>query len=175
MRIAVGSGNPVKARAVQAVLRAVYDDLEIVPVAVDSGIPDQPLGDVETRAGAVNRARRALDAADAELGVGLEGGLIETEFGWMTCAWCAVVDRAGAVGIGGSVNALLPPAVVAKIEQGHELGDAIDLVTGLEDTKQRMGAVGVLSGGLTNRQAAYEHLVKMALVRFLKPAYFENE
>lgn len=158
----------------EAVLRKVYAAPEVVAVTVDSGVPDQPFGDEQTRAGAVNRARKALAKTDADLGVGLEGGLVSTEFGLMTCAWCAIVDRDGAVGVGGSVNALLPAAVVERLGQGVELGDAVDQVTGMEDTKRRMGAVGVLSDGLTNRQEAYEHLVKMALARFLKPAYYEK-
>lgn len=174
MKIAIGSSNPVKARAVGVVMRVVFADPEIVTVSVDSGVPDQPYGDEQTRTGAVNRARRALERAGADLGVGLEGGLIDTEYGLMTCAWCAIVDLQDTLGIGGSVNALLPPAVVERIERGFELGDAMDQVTGMEDTKKRMGAVGVLSDGLTNRQAAYEHLVKMALMRFLKPGYYEQ-
>ncbi|MFQ5858448.1 MAG: inosine/xanthosine triphosphatase [Anaerolineae bacterium] len=173
MKVAIGSTNPVKARAVEAVMRAVYVDVEIDAVAVASGVPDQPFGDEQTRQGAVNRARRALDQAGADLGVGLEGGLIETEYGLMTCAWCAIVDGEGTLGIGGGVNVLLPPAVVERIKQGSELGDAMDQVTGMRDTKRRMGAVGVLTDGLTDRQEVYEHLVKMALVRFLKPAYYE--
>ncbi|MFQ5340026.1 MAG: inosine/xanthosine triphosphatase [Anaerolineae bacterium] len=175
MKIAIGSTNPVKVRAVEAVLQRVYSTPEVIAVAVDSGVPDQPYGDEQTRAGAVNRARGALAKAVADLGVGLEGGLIDTEHGLMTCAWCAIVDSAGALGIGGSVNVLLPPAVVERLQQGAELGDAMDQVTGMRDTKQQMGAVGVLSGGLTNRQEAYEHLIKMALARFLRPAYFHEE
>jgi len=175
MKIAIGSTNPVKVQAVEAVLRRVYSNPEAIAVAVDSGVPDQPYGDEQTRAGAVNRARRALAEAGADLGVGLEGGLIDTEHGLMTCAWCAIVDSDGALGIGGGVNVLLPPAVVERLQQGTELGDAMDQVTGMRDTKQQMGAVGVLSGGITNRQEAYEHLVKMALVRFLRPAYYEEQ
>lgn len=173
--IALGSQNPVKVQAVEAVMSEAFEGPRVVAMPVDSGVPDQPFGDEQTRAGAVNRARRALEDAGARFGVGLEGGLIDTEFGLMTCAWCAIVDSDGAVGIGGSVNALLPAAVVQELEKGAELGDAMDQVTGMEDTKQRMGAVGVLSGGLTNRQEAYEHLVKMALVRFLNSSLYEQE
>lgn len=174
MKVAVGSTNPVKAQAVDAALRAVVHDLEVVAVDVDPGIPDQPVGDVETRRGAVNRARQALQKVNADLGVGLEGGLLDTEFGVMTCAWCAIVDSRGALGVGGSVNVLLPPAVVDTVSQGAELGDAVDQLTGIEDTKRRMGAVGVLTDGLTDRQGAYQHLVTMALARFINPQYYEE-
>jgi inosine/xanthosine triphosphatase len=174
LKVAVGSTNPVKARAVAAILQRVLGarGLQVVSVDVDSGVPDQPHGDAETRRGAVNRARRALLQAAADWGVGLEGGLLDTEYGMLTCAWCAIVDTQGNLGIGGSVNVLLPPAAVASVRQGAELGDAMDELTGLEDTKRRMGAVGVLTNGLSDRQAAYQHLVTMALAPFLNPEYY---
>jgi inosine/xanthosine triphosphatase len=146
-----------------------------VAVDVPSGVSDQPFGDEETRRGAVNRARWALVEVGADVGVGLEGGLIETEYGLMTCAWCAVVDSQGRVGVGGGVNVLLPPAVADKMRQGLELGQAMDALTGLDDTKRHMGAVGILTNGLSDRQEAYVHIVKMALVRFLRPEYYDDD
>ncbi len=174
MKIAVGSTNPVKIAAASAVLGRAYGTVEVVGLAVPSGVPDQPWGDVQTRQGAVNRARRALAATGADLGLGLEGGNLETEYGVMTCAWCAIVDREGAVGIGGGVNVLLPPPVVDAVRGGAELGTAMDRLTGQHDTKRHMGAVGILTGGLSSRQAAYEHLVTMALTRFVRAGYYEG-
>jgi len=98
LRIAVGSSNPSKIRAVQQALqRAVsrHDGdrnnhinkpavkLEIQGFAVPSGVPDQPFGDDETKQGAQNRAqaayqayrRAANDNKAPHLAVGLEGGL----------------------------------------------------------------------------------------------------
>ncbi|MHC1566343.1 MAG: DUF84 family protein, partial [Candidatus Syntropharchaeia archaeon] len=40
MRIAVGSKNPVKIKAVKNVLSKFYRDLEVISVEVDSGVPD---------------------------------------------------------------------------------------------------------------------------------------
>jgi non-canonical (house-cleaning) NTP pyrophosphatase len=48
----------------------------------------------------------------------------------------------------------------------------MDALTGLHDTKQKSGAIGILTGGLLDRQAAYEHLLTMALARLLTPAYY---
>jgi inosine/xanthosine triphosphatase len=165
MKIVVGSGNPVKVEAARAVFSRVDPAAEVRGEAVESGVAVQPWGGAQTREGAVNRARAALSMG-ADLGVGFEGGLLDTEHGIMTCAWCAVVDPAGRVGLGGGVSALLPPAVAERVQAGMELGPAMDLLVGQHNTKQGPGAVGILTDGLTDRQGAYEGILALALARF---------
>ncbi len=167
MRIAVGSTNPIKIRAVRNIARKIFPRAKIIALDVPSGVPDQPSGDEETRRGAVSRASAARKAADADWGVGLEGGIVENEFGTMTCAWCAIVDRAGRIGIGGSTNMLLPDEVAARVKAGAELGEAMDAFAKIQDVKRKMGAIGVLTKGLSNRQRAYEFIFALAAVRFL--------
>ena len=167
MRVAIGSINPVKIRAVETVLRAVYSDLEIIPSPTRSNVPAQPIGNAETRRGALNRARAALEAEHADWGVGLEGGIIQTEMGTMTTAWCVIVDRAGRIGLGGASSMLLPDSVAQRVLNGMELGEAMDEFAGIENVKHKMGAIGVLTRGLIDRQQAYEVIVKFALARFL--------
>jgi len=170
--IAVGSTNPIKIAAVKAATVLCWPEATYFSAESSSGVSEQPWGDMETRRGAVNRARDALrDAREATLGVGLEGGLSESEFGVMACAWCAVVDRTGRIGIGGSVNFLLPEVVARRVREGWELGPAMDALSGIPDSKKKMGAVGILTNGLLDRQAAYEHIVKLALAPFLSSYY----
>ncbi|MEW5721218.1 MAG: inosine/xanthosine triphosphatase [Chloroflexota bacterium] len=167
MKIAIGSTNPVKIRAVKNVARKIFPHAEFVAREVPSGVPGQPRGDKQTRRGAVNRARAVRQATRADWGVGLEAGIIENEFGMMTCAWCAIVDRRGRVGIGGSTNMLLPDKVAARIKAGAELGQAMDAFANIEDVKYKMGAIGILTRGLSNRQRAYEYVLTLAVARFL--------
>jgi len=170
--IALGSKNPAKIGAAHTTLLERWPDARLIPVSADSGVPDQPWGDTETRRGALNRARFSLNnTPEAALGIGLEGGLIETEFGVLANAWCAIVDRAGRVGIGGGVAFMLPPAVERMVRDGWELGPAMDALTGISESKTKMGAVGILTDGLLDRREAYAHTVKLALARFVSP-YF---
>ena len=174
MRLCVGSTNPVKIAAAAAVLRRVYGDgVDVESLEIDSGVPAQPWGDEETLRGALNRAHSAQRASGATLGVGLEGGLVEVNGHVFTSAWCAVVREDGVVGIGGGANLLLPPSVAADIRAGGELGAAVDALTGLHNTKQKGGAIGALTGGLLDRQSAYEHVLKLALARLLTPGYYK--
>jgi inosine/xanthosine triphosphatase len=170
--IAVGSTNPVKIAAVRAVVARAFPKAKVVGLNVDSGVPEQPWGDAETRRGALNRARATLAATGAQLGVGLEGGMLETEMGLMTCAWCVIVDPHGQVGVGGGVHMLVPPSVTQALRAGGELGPAMDQLTGQHNTKQAQGAVGILTGGLSNRQSAYQQLVAMALAPFVQVKYY---
>ncbi|HEX9922331.1 MAG TPA: inosine/xanthosine triphosphatase [Anaerolineae bacterium] len=169
--IAVGSTNPVKLAAAKAVLSRAFPEADFVAVDIASGIPEQPWGDDQTRQGAHNRAAGALAETGADFGVGLEGGLVETSAGLMTCAWCAMVDSNETAGYGGGVHMLLPPTVVDILRERRELGPAMDALVNEEDTKRGRGAVGILTNGLSTRQAAYEQLVAMAAAPFVTGYY----
>ena len=173
--VVVGSTNPVKIAAVEAVLERSGSDARVWGMAVPSGVRDQPEGDAETIRGATQRARAALEASDADLAVGIEGGVVEEAGHMRTCAWAAVVSRDGRVGIGGSLAMALPDCVAALVRDGMELGHAMDHVTGGRDTKRGAGAVGILTAGLVDRQRAYEALVTYALAQFLAPSYYSSD
>ena len=165
----VGSTNPVKIGAARAVLARLSPAVSVHGVAVASGVPDQPWGDDETIRGARARAVAALATdADAELAIGIEGGVVESASGDLrTCAWSVIVDRHGREGIGGSLSMALPRAVADLVREGMELGHAMDAITGTHDVKRGLGAVGILTAGLVTRQGAYETLVAYALSPFI--------
>jgi inosine/xanthosine triphosphatase len=150
-RVAVGSTNPVKVAAVTAVLVRCGWTASVMSVGVPSGVRDQPFGDEETIAGATQRARAALHAGDADLGIGIEGGVVEEHGAMRTCAWAAIVARDGRVGVGGSLAMPLPARVAALVRDGVELGHAMDRVTSTRGTKHGAGAVGILTAGLVDR------------------------
>ena len=173
-RVAVGSANPVKVAAVRAVLAAAGGSAEVTSIGVASTVSDQPVGDDETIRGAVARARAAREATGAELGVGIEGGVVELPDGSMrTCAWAAVVDADGQTGIGGSLAMSLPSVVADLVRGGLELGHAMDRYVNERDTKRGKGAVGILTAGLVDRQRAYESLVSYALAPFITPELYK--
>jgi inosine/xanthosine triphosphatase len=166
--VAVGSLNPVKTGAARDTLTRIAAHARVEGVSVPSGVPDQPWGDDETIRGAVARAHAARAALDADLGVGIEGGVIaEADGGVRTCAWAAIVSRDGREGVGGSLSMQLPPEVARLVREGLELGHAMDAYSGTYNVKQGAGAVGILTAGLVTRQQAYEVLVAYALAPFL--------
>jgi inosine/xanthosine triphosphatase len=169
-RVAVGSTNPVKIGASRAVMLRLGADAEVMGIAAASGVPDQPWGDDETIRGALTRARAARLATDADLGIGIEGGVVANDDGSVrTCAWAAIVTRDGREGVGGSLVLTLPDRVAELVRGGMELGLAMDAVSGTHNVKHGQGAVGILTRGLVSRQQAYETLVAYALAPLLAP------
>jgi inosine/xanthosine triphosphatase len=173
LRIAVGSGNPVKRRAALEAVRVALaaDDVAIVPVEVDPGVPAQPVGDEETLRGARNRAdgARAL-VPDADLWFGLEGGVAERE-GVLECfAWAVVLGTSGSGelvrGESRTATVVLPVEIAELVRAGTELGEATDRVFGGKETKRSTGTVGPLTGGVIDRVAYYAHASVLALVPF---------
>jgi inosine/xanthosine triphosphatase len=183
MRAALGSTNPTKIAAANCVMRRVFGaGVEVIAVPVTSELPAQPWGDVETRRGAIERARTAIGTATGPVvfGLGLEGGVLELESEGRhpelyTSAWCAVIDRAGTLGIGGGANLLLPASIADAIRAGEELGAVISRFVGETDHHHAPGAIGALTAGWVNRQQAFEQVLTLALARFLNPrAYLEK-
>lgn len=172
MQIAVGSSNPVKFNAVWAVFAPLYPDPDIFSVEVPSDVAPQPWGNAETRRGAYNRARSALDLSGADFGVGLEGGVQETESGLMTCAWAVIVGADGQTGVGGNSSILLPAPVAEKVRAGIELGAAMDALVQVSDTRRKNGAIGILTNDLETRESAYAHILRLALAPFQHPDWY---
>jgi inosine/xanthosine triphosphatase len=170
-KIVVGSTNPVKVASVKSVAQRIWPSASVTSIEVDSGVAVQPLSDEEAITGATNRAQQALAESDADLAVGLEGNTVETAYGMFTTGWAVVVDRNGALGIGSSGRLPLPDRVAQAIRQGGELGPLMDQLAGEHNTKQRQGAVGILTNELMTRQGALEIAVLYALVRFIHPLY----
>ncbi|MBS1787673.1 MAG: inosine/xanthosine triphosphatase [Acidobacteria bacterium] len=171
---AVGSENPVKINCVAEAVVAFWPEARAVGVNTDSGVSAQPDSDHEMFIGALNRARQALEKTpDAEFGVGLEGGTLDSEEGMWAYAWIVVVDRRGRVGKGQSGRFLLPEPVADLVRQGIELGEADDRFFGRSNSKQKDGAIGILSDGVVTRLDLYKPAVIFALLPFVHPEFYQ--
>jgi inosine/xanthosine triphosphatase len=173
---AVGSQNPVKINCVAAAITEFWPEARAVGVATDSRVSQQPDSDAEMFAGALNRARAALaQVAEADYGVGLEGGVQDGAEGMWAYAWVVIVDRAGRVGCGQTGRFLLPEGVAQLVRAGLELGAADDRFFGRENSKQQEGAIGLLSNGKLDRLQLYKQGVIFALLRFANAEFYERE
>lgn len=168
--VACGSTNPAKASAVRGVCERAFVGCSVVAREVPSGVRAQPLGREETEAGARTRARGALAAVEgASLGVGLEGG-VDAEGHLINCV--AVVGADGRTSVAWGVRFPLPPAVVARVLAGEELGPVMDTVSGVQESKKVLGAVGFLTNGLHTRAQMWESALACALAPFLHPELY---
>ena len=171
MKIAVGSMNSVKYEAVQAVIGAFFGgETTVVPVAVDSGVPPQPV-DGQISAGARSRAKRAMAATDADWGVGIEAGVIRQPGNLppVVVQIVAIADRDERVTWGMSPGFELPSGVVARLQTGQTLAEAMAAVYG-EAFDVGQGAIAALSGGRITRADLTRTAVEMSVVPRLTPA-----
>ena len=168
-RAVVGSTNPAKLEAVHRALARLAPGCAVEGVDVPSGVGAQPFGDEQTRRGAVARARTALAVSGADVGLGLEGGVIfEGDQPWLV-SWVAAIDRAGLMGEASGLRMLLPRSATERLRAGDELGDVIDALFDVHLSKQQAGAIGLLTEGFVSRTDAFADLVAMACAPFLRP------
>src|SRR5450759_682321 len=166
--IVIASQNPVKIQAALHGFQRMFPDIEFEThqVNVASGVRDQPMSDLETLQGAMNRASGAQKLMPNEdYWVGIEGGVEEGSSGLAAFAWI-VVCATDQTGKGRTAAFYLPPSITELIRQGKELGEADDAVFQQSNSKQANGAMGILTGNVVDRRALYEMAVILALVPF---------
>lgn len=168
-KIIVASRNPIKIKAVELGYNKVFTetDFECEGVAVPSDVSNQPMTNQETLQGAINRVTHAKnDFPKADFWVGIEGGIEKEGEEMMAFAWI-VISSNEAIGKARTGTFFLPPKVVELINQGKELGEADDIVFGHSNSKQKNGAVGILTGNLIDRTQFYVEAMVLALIPFL--------
>jgi len=174
IKVAVGSKNPVKIGAVKLAFAKMMGECEIIGVSVSSGVSDMPMTFDQVAQGAKNRAQVALEAIGADYGVGLEGGFDDTDLGTFLMGFVAIVDRQGTWGYSRGEGLYMPDKIVKIVkDSGRELGDVMDELRGLQNTKQHEGCVGYFTDNLIDRQESFEKPTICALSRFKKAELFE--
>jgi non-canonical (house-cleaning) NTP pyrophosphatase len=79
-----------------------------------------------------------------------------------------VDDDKTTFGLAKTGSFLLPSNLGKLIKEGMELGDADDKIFGRIKAKHGSGTVGLLTGGLIDRAAYYEHALILALVPWIR-------
>lgn len=174
-RVAVGSENPVKIKAVRDAASRVFDKATVRGALVTRSVAEQPF-DAEVAKGALQRARAALQHwPEAHLGVGIEAGLVWSAEAQahLDVQWCAVVDRAGRATLGHGPGFTYPPQVAERIKGGLTVGEVVGELAGEKELGRRMGAIGFLSHGAMDRAELTRSAVIMALLPRLRPELYE--
>jgi inosine/xanthosine triphosphatase len=174
LKIAVGSKNIVKIKAVEEAFRKVFGDVEVQGVEVNPGVSHTPSSWEELVQGGINRAQQALQEISGDFGVGLEGGYEKTKFGFFLTGAVVIIDKEGKMGIARSGGFLLPKRIEKELRKGRELGEIMDEIQGKKNTKQQEGAIGFFTKNYSNRQESFELAVLYALSRFLRSEFYEN-
>lgn len=166
--VIVASKNPVKLQAVSNGFQRMFPETEFafLPQSAPSGVSEQPMTDKETLDGAMNRVAHISEAhPGADFWVGVEGGIEDRNAEMTAFAWI-VVKSQSITGKGRTGAFFLPEKIAALVRDGKELGEADDIVFQQSNSKQRSGAIGLLTDNVITRTSLYEHAVILALVPF---------
>jgi len=176
IKVVVASKNPTKIKCSLDAFQKSFPMQEIIiePLAVLSGVADQPMSDAETLEGARNRANHAkLAQSDADFWVGLEGGIADDGEQMEAFAWICTLSQERE-GKARSASFDLPPQIRDLVLSGIELGHADDMVFERKNSKHGNGAVGILTHGLIDRAAYYEQAVILALIPFINAELYNK-
>ncbi len=169
MKVIIGSNNPTKIQATEKGFQSLFPDISFIfeHTNIQSNVSDQPMTDDETRIGALNRVQNLQKLyPDYDYYVGIEGGIEkDTCTGMNAFAW-VVIAKENKIGQSRSASFSLPVQIVDLINQGYELGEADDMVFKQSNSKQKTGAVGLLTHNVIDRTDLYRPAVILSLIPF---------
>lgn len=175
-KVIIASLNPVKLNSVKIGFTKMFNNeiFDFEGISVPSGVQDQPLDNSTTFTGALNRVNNAMAKINnADFWVGIEGGIEKTEAGEMQAfAWIVIKSKL-AIGKGKTGTFFLPNPIISLINEGKELGEANDILFGRNNSKQKNGAVGILTGNALDRTDLYAQAVVLALIPFKQAKYYK--
>ncbi|VUS94464.1 inosine/xanthosine triphosphatase [Klebsiella spallanzanii] len=161
--------NPAKIQAILQAFNEIFGEgsCHIESVSVESGVPEQPFGSDETRAGARNRVANARRAQpNADFWVAIEAGIDEgSTFSWV------VIDDGNLRGEARSATLPLPQVILKKVRAGEALGPVMSQYTGIDEIGRKEGAIGVFTDGKLTRSSVYHQAVVLALSPFHNAIY----
>jgi len=164
-KVIIASKNPVKINATKIAFKKVFNsNFEFEGISSNSMVSNQPISNQETLLGAQNRLKD-ISNETADYFVSIEGGVDLIDNNFEVFAWIVITDlktKAKAK----TASFPLPLKISKLIKEGYELGDADDIVFKRSNSKQKNGAVGILTKNLINRTDYYVHAIILALIPF---------
>lgn len=176
MHIEVASRNPVKINASLLAFQQMFpeEEWQVSGTSVPSGVAAQPMSEAETWQGAYNRVLALKQKVPhADYWVGIEGGIARHGDDMETFAW-VLVASAERMSKARSAGFFIPPQVVELVNSGIELGHANDQLFQAENSKQKGGALGLLTHGTLTRTDLYVPALMMALIPFRRPDLYSQ-
>jgi inosine/xanthosine triphosphatase len=180
--IAIGSKNKVKNSATCEGFKICFPEkkLEFHSFNSSNGITQMPLKTKELINGAKNRAENAIKALknahklnqsteNTIFGVGLEGGMIYEKSidKWLLCGWVAVInENKGAINFAKTASMQLPEKVANMVRNGLELATVMDKLSGMKNTREDLGAFGILTNNIVTRQDSFKEAIVLACAPF---------
>lgn len=176
LKIAVGSTNKVKIDAVRNIFTQAFGLVEVVSVEPNHGVESQPMEERVVK-GAMERAKKAMEQAGADFGVGVEAGLFYNKIlnKHLDIQYCTIIDASGRITVGHGPGFEYPPKVIEAVLAGGTVGETMSKMTGIENIGHKGGSIGYLSDGMIDRTSLTEISVLMALIPRIRVDLYASE
>lgn len=187
IHIAVGTLNRAKLNAVNHALKQLKTTtplldckISLAPLAAPSQVSEMPLSLEEIQKGAFNRALFSFKntVETVKYSIGMEGGVflvpdpLTTGNIAILQNWVYIYNgKTGAFGC--SAGLPLPHNITqALFNEGRELAEVIDSVSGEKDVRSKNGAFGILTADLYKRDLAFSQAIINAWQPLINNQYY---
>jgi len=162
MIIAVSSTSAIQPGAVEELLKELPLEGEVL--RLNAGEEDQVFGFDKLVEGARTKAQQALDLQKADIGIGVENGLVQVNAsGWFDAVCVAALTKEQKESVNFSVGFLIPDWVVNEIKQKNaKLSTIIERLSGGKESEPiRYFSNGTLAREDTLRNVLFGALSKI--------------
>jgi inosine/xanthosine triphosphatase len=171
MKIAIGTTSKLKVHALEEALDKLDIKEKVLATKTNSGISNQPFGYDEIIKGAKNRAQIVLKEFDADIGVGVENGLVEIGENYFDIACIFLSTKDGETSTAFSSAILMPKWIIDEIkEKNTEVGEITMRLSG--DT-EKDGFKYFTDGVITRKEALIPAII-FAFSKILNKDKFIN-
>ncbi len=176
--VAAGTKNPSKVAGIKAAFTELLGvSVKVIPVAVNPGVPPQPLGIDEILLGAKNRCFQSFSVVkDADFGVGVEAGIYRVEDRYYDVQVAVIRDSNGLTSVGFSPSFQVPPPFADVLVKGEarELEVVVDRYFGTKDIGEKGGLIKILTKGVVTREHLTRDAVLMALIPWVNEELYKR-
>jgi len=165
MKIAVGTKSEQKLGYLNEVLQELDLRADVVPLAIASGVSEQPISSNETKQGSINRAKGALkECQDADRAIGIEVGYHPNKNGdYKIFCWVSIADNDDKLVSTSSHRLLLPSFYQKLLRDDKDLCEHVELYMdeNQDELSQKLGTI------LKHRKPFIETSIRLALFEYL--------
>ncbi|MFX0015428.1 MAG: inosine/xanthosine triphosphatase [Promethearchaeota archaeon] len=181
VRVLIASSNPIKVRAARESFSYFYEELEFSELDAKDLDPhcvhlkSQPIGEKETYESSRWRVKQARNQnPNFNYYVGIEGGVVLTAHNQpRIVVYSSIGDQTFISTVRGCEIPLPLRWYEELVSSPHkELGDIVSKISGVDNIKQKEGAVGFLTQNFIKRIDILKQSMMMALIPFLNPRFF---
>lgn len=158
MKIAVGSTNRDKIKAVKNVVGE--KEIDILSIAVPSGVRPQPLSEEETKQGAHYRAKECIMKGNVDLAIGLEAGVFFSGEDVYLCHFGVLLDKEKNRYVTNGPILLLPSQIKEDLLSGKDLNSILHQFSIINPYTSKADAISMFTQGRLSKEEVYTQITK---------------